>query len=166
MSWVVVFGKNILRSSQKKKSFSIEIDLTSLYSLIWFGLFFELFIMILFPMTIFLSNGEFAQHEQLTRKITFSATYTIFMNQIFPENAIFTVFFAFSRQFSSICIKYFFAPKKYLEKITKKKIQKHSYQDSNQRYHYSEPAAITITPWRTAYISPVKSNILKPIQRI
>ena len=71
-----------------------------------------------------MSNGEFEQHEQLTRKITFSATYTIFMNQIFPENAIFTVFFAFSRQFSSICIKKFFAPKKYLEKITEKKISK------------------------------------------
>ena len=71
------------------------------------------------------SNGEFEQHEQLTQKITFSATYTIFMNQIFSENAIYTVFSRFLGSFRRFALKNF-SPffEKNLEKIFQEKILK------------------------------------------
>ena len=69
---------------------------------------------------VYISNGEFEQHEQLTRKITFSATYTIFMNQIFSENAIFTVFSRFLGSFRRFALKNFLPPKKTWKKIRKK----------------------------------------------
>ena len=107
------------------------------------------------------SNGEFKQHEQLTQKITFSATYTIFMNQIFSENAIFTVFSRFLGSFRRFALKNFLPPKNTWKKLRKKKFQKHSYQDSNQRYHYSEPAAITITPRRRCLLQTGEIKIFK-----
>ena len=63
------------------------------------------------------SNGEFLQSEELTRKITFSATYTIFMNQIFSENAIFTVFSRFLGSFRRFALNIFLPQKNTWKKL-------------------------------------------------
>ena len=63
----------------------------------------------------FFSNGEFLQSEELTRKITFSATYTIFANHKFAGISIFTFFRVFSTIFVELHSK-IFSPQKNLVK--------------------------------------------------
>ena len=58
-----------------------------------------------------ISNGEFLQSEELTRKITFSATYTIFANHKFAGISIFTFFRVFSTIFVELHSKNFSPPK-------------------------------------------------------
>ena len=59
------------------------------------------------------SNGEFLQSEELTRKITFSATYTIFANHKIAGISFFTFFRVFSTIFVELHSK-IFSPQKNL----------------------------------------------------
>ena len=66
------------------------------------------------------SNGEFLQSEELTRKITFSATYNIFANQKIAGISFFTFFRVFSTIFVELHSK-IFSPLKNLQKLRRKK---------------------------------------------